>query len=96
MSGIKYTHQAVVKGYEEPVSVIKHDVCCAMCEKVLLQTVQIKEIPQEDSYCFICPSCGGKSFITTFYYKAFFEPMNCSISSIEKKGDVWVVNLLEN
>lgn len=96
MSGIKYTHQAVVKGYEEPVNVIKQDVCCALCEKVLLKTVQIKEIPEENSYRFICPDCGGKSFINTFNYKVFFEPMNCSISKIEKEGDIWVVNLSGN
>jgi predicted RNA-binding Zn-ribbon protein involved in translation (DUF1610 family) len=96
MSGFKFSQREVVKGYEEPVTRINRDVCCAMCETVLLRTVQIKEIPEENMYKFTCPTCGGKSFINNFSYKTFFEPVNCSIKNIEKDGEIWVVQLSKN
>lgn len=96
MSGFKFSQKEVVKGYEEPITTINRDICCAMCEVVLLRTVQIKEIPEENIYKFICPNCGGKSFLNRFLYKTFFEPVNCSIKNIEKDGEVWVVQLSKN
>lgn len=90
---INFKHQEIVRGHEEPVTKIKQDICCALCELVLLKSVQIKEIPEENNYKFTCPNCGGKSFIHRFSYKAFFEPVNCLIDNIEREGDVWVVSL---
>jgi len=90
---IKITHKEQLKEYQEPLETIKKDVCCAMCEKVIARTVQIKDIPDKKQYRFNCPSCGGKSFITEFLYKAFLEPVNSKIHNITEENGVWLVHL---
>lgn len=90
---IKVTHKEQLKEYHSPLDTIKKDVCCAMCEKTLVRTVQIKDIPDQKRYRFTCPDCGGKSFITDFYYKLFLEPVSSQINNITEENGIWVVHL---
>ena len=103
---IKFTETKFVKGAEEPLDKICKDIKCANCDILLIKSVQLKDIPISETveinknllrinkkyykYIFKCPFCDGKSFIETFNYKAFFEPINCkivNIETIEKNGE---------
>lgn len=90
---IKMTCKTMAKEYNEPLKSLDLDVCCALCEKIIVKTYQLKEIPDEKRYKFKCPTCGGSSFITTFKYKMFIEPINCVINNITEEDGVWLVDL---
>lgn len=77
---VKYTEK--LKEVYEPLSTLNKDICCASCEKLLVRSVQIKEIPKKEKYKFSCPFCGGNSFLITLDYKAHFQPVNCKIAEV--------------
>lgn len=90
----KFTN--VGKYKDPPLNIDKGSIFCACCEKELSSYVVVKEIEQKSSYKFSCPFCNKSSFVQHFYYKVFFEPVNCKIVSIEEGDNVWLVNLKEN
>ena len=77
------------------LTTINKTISCASCEKDLVRSVQIVEIPEPMDYIFTCPHCGGKSFKNKFSFKAHFEPIGCSITSVDynEKEKLCLVNL---
>lgn len=91
----KFTYTEYAKEEHEKLNTIKEDIECASCEKLLVRSIQIKDIKKEMNYKFTCPFCGGKSFLKKFNYQAFFEPVLCKIDNIDyKEGEkLCLVNL---
>lgn len=81
INNISYVEYA--KEHHDPLKTINNDIECASCEKILVRSVQIKEIKKPMNYKFTCPFCKGKSFLKKFEYQAFFESVECKIVDVE-------------
>lgn len=79
----KFTYTEYAKEHHDPLDTIKEDIECASCEKILVRSLQIKDIKKPMKYKFVCPFCDGKSFLKKFEYQAHFEPVGCKINSID-------------
>ena len=95
MSIDKCFYREYAKEEHPPLDVIKEDIDCACCEKIIMRSVQIIDIIKPMQYKFTCPFCSGKSFLRKFQFQAHFEPVNCDIVNIEydEKENLCLVHL---